>query len=132
MMGIVLFFGILALAVFYVFSLMADPFDARNAEEITMTPAEKNGRPLRIEKKQYINGILDTFNKGKRMKENNAYDLDSPAYHGSIKMSDTDHVPFTVWLKKDGAIILKNEEKTYYHLNEREKAKFIENVQKGT
>ncbi|MDI3409668.1 hypothetical protein QKW52_01320 [Bacillus sonorensis] len=44
------FFGILALAVFYVFSLMADPFDARNAEEITMTLSRKNGRPLRIEK----------------------------------------------------------------------------------
>ncbi|SCA84964.1 hypothetical protein BGLY_1141 [Bacillus glycinifermentans] len=130
--GIILFFGILLLSFFYIFNLMADPFDARNAEEITIRPAEKNGRLIRIEKKQYIDGILNTFNKGTKLKKNKAHDLASPDYRGSIKMSPTDRMAFTVWLKKDGAVILKNEEKTYYHLNQKQKAEFLENVKKGT
>ncbi|MED1738326.1 hypothetical protein P4U97_02100 [Bacillus swezeyi] len=131
-MGIVLFFGILSLSVFYIFNLMAEPFDSRNAEEITFMPAEKSGKAIRIKERQSIDGILDTFNKGKRMKKNKAHERSQPDYHGDIKMSDTHHVPFTVWLEKDQAVILQNDDDTYFHLNQRDKADLIKKMQKGT
>ncbi|KMM57936.1 hypothetical protein ACH95_14960 [Bacillus glycinifermentans] len=56
-------------------------------------------------KKQYIDGILNTFNKGTKLKENKAHDLASPDYRGSTKMTPTGHMAFPVWLKKDGAVI---------------------------
>ncbi|MFN2746999.1 hypothetical protein ACINLE_17320 [Bacillus sp. z60-18] len=131
-MGIVLFFGILSLSVFYIFSLMADPFDARNAEEITLVPAEKNGKTIRIEERREINEMLDVFNKGKRMKKTTAHELSAPDYRGDIKMNDTHRVRFTVWLKEDEAVILKNEDATYFHLNRKDKAVLIKRLQKGT
>ncbi|KAA6453634.1 hypothetical protein FZC77_04225 [Bacillus swezeyi] len=131
-MGIVLFFGILSLSVFYIFNLMAEPFDSRNAEEITFIAAEKSGKAIRIKERQSIDGILDTFNKGKRMKKNKAHDRSQPDYHGDIKMSDKHHVPFTVWLEKDQAVILQNDDETYFHLNQRDNADLIKKIEKGT
>ncbi|MCJ2144985.1 hypothetical protein ABE057_19755 [Bacillus paralicheniformis] len=129
-MGIILFFGILSITVFYVFHLMAEPFDSRNAEEIILKHADDSEKTISIKDRHNIDALLDTFNKGKRMKEKTARSLPSPAYHGYISMTDTHRVHFTVWLKKDEAVILKEEEGTYFVLRQREKDALLRELQK--
>lgn len=129
-MGIILFFGILSITVFYVFNLMAEPFDSRNAEEIILKQAEDSGKTVSIKDRHNIDVLLDTFNKGKRMKEKTAHNLPAPAYHGYISMTDTHRVHFTIWLKKDEAVILKEEEGTYFVLRQREKDSLLRELQK--
>ena len=117
-MGIALFFGILSITVFYVFHLMAEPFDSRNAEEIILKQANDSEKTVSIKDRHNIGVLLDTFNKGKRMKEKSAHSLPSPAYHGYISMTDTHRVHFTVWLKKDEAVILtegKDDDRNDHH-----------------
>ncbi|TWM66672.1 hypothetical protein [Bacillus paralicheniformis] len=129
-MGIILFFGILFITVFYVFHLMAEPFDSRNAEEIILKQADDSEKTVSIKDRHNIDVLLDTFNKGKRVKEKTAHSLPSPAYHGYISMTDTHRVHFTVWLKKDEAVILKEEEGTYFVLRQREKDALLRELQK--
>ncbi|MPQ25316.1 hypothetical protein GA512_09705 [Bacillus paralicheniformis] len=129
-MGIILFFGILSITVFYVFHLMAEPFDSRNAEEIILKQADDSEKTVSIKDRHNIDVLLDTFNKGKRMKEKTAHSLPSPVYHGYISMTDTHRVHFTVWLKKDEAVILKEEEGTYFVLRQREKDALLRELQK--
>ena len=45
-------------------------------------------------------------------------------------MTDTHRVHFTVWLKKDEAVILKEEEGTYFVLRQREKDALLRELQK--
>lgn len=111
---------------------MAEPFDSRNAEEIILKQADDSEKTVSIKDRHNIGVLLDTFNKGKRMKEKSAHSLPSPAYHGYISMTDTHRVHFTVWLKKDEAVILKEEEGTYFVLRQRKKTLFSENCRKGT
>lgn len=129
-MGIILFFGILSITVFYVFHLMAEPFDSRNAEEIILKQADDSEKTVSIKDRHNIGVLLDTFNKGKRMKEKSAHSLPSPAYHEYISMTDTHRVHFTVWLKKDEAVILKEEEGTYFVLRQKEKDALLRELQK--
>jgi len=129
-MGIALFFGILSITVFYVFHLMAEPFDSRNAEEIILKQAGDSEKTVSIKDRHNIAVLLDTFNKGKRMKKKTAHHLPSPAYHGYISMTDTHRVHFTVWLKKDEAVILKEEEGTYFVLRQKEKDALLRELQK--
>ncbi|MER3003489.1 hypothetical protein [Bacillus licheniformis] len=129
-MGIALFFGILSITVFYVFHLMAEPFDSRNAEEIILKQAGDSEKTVSIKDRHNIAVLLDTFNKGKRMKKKTAHHLPSPAYHGYISMTGTHRVHFTVWLKKDEAVILKEEEGTYFVLRQKEKDALLRELQK--
>ncbi|MCY7816409.1 hypothetical protein [Bacillus haynesii] len=62
---------------------MAEPFDSRNAEEIILKQAEDSEKAVSIKDRHNIDVLLDTFNKGKRMKEKTAHSLPSPAYHVS-------------------------------------------------
>ncbi|MCY9269966.1 hypothetical protein MOF18_21990, partial [Bacillus licheniformis] len=60
-MGIALFFGILSITVFYVFHLMAEPFDSRNAEEIILKQAGDSEKTVSIKDRHNIAVLLDTF-----------------------------------------------------------------------